>query len=104
MIPMALYQQMREDESLDSNGLAKYRWKITKVHLDCLKDEKGTEGPRLHNPEIKDNRQHFVMKDDDGIAYYEGDIYGEYDGFEPLDDFGEPNAGCTSIFYGGKIL
>ena len=103
MIPMALYQRMREEESLDPDtGLAKYRWKITKVHLEGLEDEKGTEGPRLHNPEIKANRKHFVMKDDDGVTYYEGDIYGAYEGGEPLEDFGTPNAGCVQIFYGGE--
>ena len=26
-----------------------------------------------------------------------GKIWGDFDGFEPLDDFGEPNAGCTEI-------
>lgn len=105
MIPMALYQQLREEESIDEKtGLAAYRWKITKVHLEGCEDEKGTEGPRLHDPTIEDNRQHFVMKDDDGETYYEGEIYGDYDGFEPLDDFGRPNAGCARIYYGGKEL
>jgi hypothetical protein len=44
------------------------------------------------------------MKDDDGITYYEGEIYGDYDGFEPLDDFGTPNAGAVSIWYKGEML
>jgi hypothetical protein len=39
------------------------------------------------------------MYDDDGKLYYAGTIWGDYDGFEPLDDFGMPNAGCTSIEY-----
>ena len=37
------------------------------------------------------------MYDDDGGHYYNGVLIGDYDGFEPLDDFGEGNAGCTEI-------
>lgn len=44
----------------------------------------------------------FLMKDDDGEIYYHGRIVGDYDGFEPLDDFGMPNAGCTDIHYKNK--
>ena len=40
----------------------------------------------------------FRMLDDDGIVYYAGRLVGQtITGFEPLDDFGEPNAGCTEI-------
>ena len=42
------------------------------------------------------------MKDDDGNLYYEGLIFGDYMGFEPLDEFGMPNAGCTIIEYNIK--
>jgi hypothetical protein len=79
-----------------------YRWKITKDHLDG--SDAGVQGPRGLDPKTTANRAHFVMKDDDGVAYYEGDIYGDFDGFEPLDDFGMPNAGCTSIWYNGEQL
>lgn len=47
----------------------------------------------------------FRMYDDDHILYYEGYIWssqGNIPGdehFSPLDDFGAPNAGCTTIFY-----
>ncbi len=47
----------------------------------------------------------FRMLDDDGRVYYEGVMvpFDEHDdnsyGFEPLDDFGGPNAGCTSLEY-----
>jgi hypothetical protein len=34
--------------------------------------------------------------------YYTGYIYGEYDGFEPLDDFGTPNAGAVHIKLDGR--
>jgi hypothetical protein len=48
----------------------------------------------------------FRMRDDDGESYYEG-VYVPTPGsdeFEPLDCFGRPNAGCTTIEYwiGGK--
>jgi len=41
---------------------------------------------------------------DDGELYYEGTLFGRYGGFEPLDDFGTPNAGCTMIKINGKWL
>ena len=74
--------------------MKKYYWKIT--HGD---DDVGTVGPRGADETITENKGSFRMKDDDGIVYYHGEIYGNYDGFEPLDDFGMPNAGCTSIVY-----
>ncbi len=40
-------------------------------------------------------RKPFRLLDDDGDLYYEGVLVG--DEFGPLDDFGEPNAGCTRI-------
>ena len=42
------------------------------------------------------------MLDDDRNLYYKGRISGDYDGFEPLDDYGMPNAGATIIQYKGK--
>ena len=42
------------------------------------------------------------MYDDDNNCYYKGMIYGDYDGTEPLYDFGMPNAGCTYIKINGK--
>jgi hypothetical protein len=41
----------------------------------------------------------FRLLDDSGEVYYEGIIVGDYSGFEPLDDFGGPNDGCTDIQY-----
>ena len=40
----------------------------------------------------------FRMLDDDGELMYSGRIVGG-DGFEPLDNFGTPNAGATEIQY-----
>ena len=39
----------------------------------------------------------FRMFDDDGELYYEGRC--TIESFAPLDDFGMPNAGCTTIKY-----
>lgn len=38
------------------------------------------------------------MLDGDGIVYYYGKILGGAE-FQPLDDFGTGNAGCTTIQY-----
>ena len=38
----------------------------------------------------------FRLYDDDTTLCYEGFLLGD-DPFAPLDDFGEPNAGCTSV-------
>jgi hypothetical protein len=61
----------------------------------------GLVGPRTAKLTFDEIVKHpdgkrFQMRDDDGELYYEGVLVGG-DGFEPLDDFGEPNAGCTSI-------
>ncbi len=44
---------------------------------------------------------HFYMSDDDGQRHYAGYHVGA-DPFEPLDSFGTPNAGCTSIHMKNK--
>lgn len=88
---------------------ASYVWMITKDHL-AQPDEPnavGTIGPHHNLPltqkEIRNHpkRVYFKMYDDDGNLYYEGYIvhskgYQSCD-FQPLDDFGAPNAGCTEI-------
>lgn len=43
--------------------------------------------------------ERFRMYDDDGMLYYEGRIFGDYEGFEPIDHFGMPNAGAVDIKY-----
>lgn len=69
-----------------------------------LSSRAGVVGPRGITDEMKQDLylgmgQRFRMLDDDGILCYEGRIKGDYDGFEPLDDFGTPDAGCTGIQY-----
>jgi hypothetical protein len=85
-----------------------YNWTITEDKLDAGQ-RIGLVGPRaatLSHEEIKNHpdRQHFKMHDDDGEHDYSGFIVhgGRSDGFEPLDDFGAPNAGCTEISYRQK--
>ena len=85
--------------------LAEYKWEITKDHIETGEHSaKGVEGPCDLDQNVTDNPACFAMYDDDGDCYYEGMIYGEYDGFEPLDDFGTPNAGCTAIRIDGDWL
>lgn len=82
----------------------KYGWVISKCFLDF--DKGGTYGPvdtELTPSEIlaHPKAKKFRLYDDDKTLYYEGFMVhdGSSDGFEPLDDFGEPNAGCTRIAY-----
>ena len=85
---------------------AEYRWVIIRDHLelDGIPSDKGACGPRNASKDVQHNPQKFTMYDDDDHCYYTGMIYGDYSGFEPLDDFGMPNAGCTDIRYGGESL
>lgn len=45
----------------------------------------------------------FTLHDDDGALYYTGRSL-QNSTFDPLDDYGQPNAGCTEIRYNGKTL
>lgn len=87
-------------------------WIITNDYLsgDQSRTEVGVTGPRGANSDDiaklkKGAGIAFVMKDDDGIAYYRGRcIWSDGEDLEtavngPLGDFGMPNAGCTSISY-----
>jgi len=87
-----------------------YAWFIDHVEDDIGADEIGTIGPRHADPKLVERLVHegagdtFRMTDDDGEVYYVGRIIldDNTSGFEPLDDFGMPNAGCTSIEYREK--
>ena len=84
-----------------------YYWTITKDHIDT--DAVNTSSHSLpvlddYLAAIRDNPVHFSLYDDDGECYYEGMLYGDYTGFEPLDDFGTPNAGCTKMKLAGQWL
>lgn len=90
---------------------APYRWVITR---DLIADKgepegtfanaKGLCGPGDASEDVTHAPARFSMYDDDGNCYYEGVIYGDYYGFEPLDDFGTYNAGCTAIKINGEWL
>lgn len=58
----------------------------------------GPRGAKLTHKEICEhsNRVRFRLYDDDNVICYEGFLVGD-DEFAPLDQFGEPNAGCTRI-------
>lgn len=81
-----------------------YRWIITKeIDVDGVVDLE-TCGPSNYNESIVNNKAKFSLYDDDGNCYAEGFIFGEYDGFEPLDDYGTPSLGCTAIKIDGEWL
>jgi len=71
-----------------------YNWTVTNDWTGG--GEKGLTGP-MNKSRHTANETDFRIYDDDGILYYSGKIWGDFDGFEPLDDFGTPNAGCTEI-------
>lgn len=90
---------------LQNPELAEYRWIITKDHTEVLGiQEPGETGPYNLDPDLTTNASTFALYDDDNNLYYEGMIYGDYDGFEPLDDYGTPNAGCTKMKLDGEWL
>lgn len=84
---------------------SQYGWLITKDHIGKGDDScEGVAGPRGIAPALHEKLKQgegipFKMHDDDDELYFEGRIIGDHDGFEPLDDFGMPNAGCTMIYY-----
>ena len=78
-----------------------YRWEIT---TDLIDDNLvGVKGPSGCDEKITENKAQFRLIDDDGEVYCRGFIYGDYEGFEPLDDFGR-SLGCAMISINGKIL
>lgn len=82
-----------------------YAWIITKDHMDpdavLACGPHGADKSKI--AELKSGFGHaFRMRDDDGELYYCGRLFGDKnseEGFAPLDDYGMPNAGCTSIEY-----
>ena len=79
-----------------------YHWMVDKAYGPCSNEKLPVHGPGDCDADeaFGPNAERFHMMDDDGEIYYGGLIQGtDYLGFEPLDDFGMPNAGCTEIHY-----
>lgn len=79
-------------------------WIITKDHCTdeyCPRDDAGRRSMNYDEAKAASLVYRFRMYDDDDILYYEGlsDNCDSERAFGPLDNFGKPNAGCTSIFY-----
>jgi hypothetical protein len=72
-------------------------WEITKDWLAnkkvSIKSVDYTEGKTLP--------YRFRLYDDDGVAYFEGysSTQDTERAFDPLDDYGTPDSGCTEIRY-----
>lgn len=70
-------------------------WRIT----EDLIDEGKAVG--VYSRDYTDSKalpHRFRMVDGDGLIYYEG-FSDDNNSFDPLDDFGKGNAGCTEIHY-----
>lgn len=83
-------------------------WIITEDLLPDPDAEPGTYGNAVgvRSVNYKEGQEselteEFRIKDDDDVIYYYGKATPDTD-FDPLDDFGMPNAGCTSIEYKDK--
>ena len=79
-----------------------YHWMIDRAYGACADEKLPIHGPRDCDVDeaFGPTAERFIMKDDDGNLYYGGLIQGaDYQGFEPLDDYGQPNAGATEIHY-----
>lgn len=87
-----------------------YAWVITENNTELYNEENsivGIRGPsscHLTKDEIVNHSEakKFRLVDDDDIVYCGGyfvDLAGNASGFEPKDNFGEPELGCTTIQY-----
>lgn len=83
-------------------------WIIDKDHIADEGAKPGTNanavglmGPRRYKGNGTELTKRFRMLDDDGELYYEGrcDSDDDENALGPLDDFGTPNAGATTIQY-----
>ena len=116
-------QPATADRALNPPTFAKYAWHIHTSHIDhpVGTDDDDYEfgrpvdvsitgpgvpalDPNLELKLINGEGDKFELFDDDGELYYVGRIIGDFEGFEPLDDFGTPNAGCTRIDIKGETI
>lgn len=75
-------------------------WVITKSHNCCEGDNPDANGDQMMQLKMLMYVNAFRLRDDDGELYYSGYAREDMeDEFAPLDDYGLPNAGCTTIEY-----
>ena len=48
--------------------------------------------------------EEFELYDDDDVLYYKGRIIGDFTGFEPMEDYGMPNAGAVHVKMDGEYI
>ncbi len=77
-----------------------YRWIITDCKID--NEINGVAGPRRYDETITNNCSKFELYEG-RVLVASGFIYGDYQGFEPLDDYGF-SLGCCSIKINGEWL
>lgn len=97
------WQNIGEQAGWMNKSASSNNWIITKDHISYDQNDVGTGNPNILNAPDKIP---FKMYDDDNELYYEGFMVSDMGEslFNPLDDFGMPNAGCTKIeiFNNGK--
>jgi len=78
--------------------MSAYRWEITRTFGF---GGKGVQGPHDADESITSNPKAFIMKDDDGVTLWHGMLYGDWFGYEPLDDYGHAS-GATCLWMDGE--
>jgi hypothetical protein len=84
--------------------MSKYTWIVTRDSvLGDSSDAVGTIGPggagnRAEFDKVIIHGEHFRLLNDSGETQFTGYILGEFQGREPLDDYGIEN-GCNNIHY-----
>lgn len=88
----------------------KYAWKVTGVlsseevlwstedKEDMLDTGVNVENFNLLEDKSEEPPVRWMVADDDAIPYAEGLIVGDWQGFEPLDDWATGNLGCTCLY------
>lgn len=80
-----------------------YAWTIDSDHIDPGRPTPKigpSNAPTALVDRLRNGEGHpFRMYNDSGDLYYSGRIVGKFDGAEPLDEFGRPNAKATEIWY-----
>jgi hypothetical protein len=92
---------------------AQYGWYIYESFIEENRFDKATSvevfGPRgISNENVEKLKagegDEFELYDDDDNLYYKGRLIGDAEGFEPVDDYGMPNAGAVHIKMDGEYL